>query len=102
MWFFNTLGNANGSPRFVKVNPQGKAITCGNPTEPGCHRLFFDVNIAGSGGTTFLEYCPLKLGTQFADAVARAEYQGAPDDWLGKAGMPQMIKSRLQMLPAIG
>jgi hypothetical protein len=78
IWFFNTLGNppaaggttaldapivpvsldfrnANGSPRFVKVNPQGKAITCGNPTEPGCHRLFFDVNTAGSGGTTFLD-----------------------------------------------
>ena len=115
-WFFNTLGNppaaggttaldapivpvsldfrnANGSPRFVKVNPRGKAITCGNPTEPGCHRLFFDVNTAGSGGTTFLDrvlnspvfsttmYTSSTVATQFADAIARAEYQGAPDDW---------------------
>jgi len=114
-WLFNTLGNApeaggttmvnapivpvsldfrnaDGSERFVRV-VNGKAITCGTPTEPGCHRLFFDVNKAGSGGSTFLQrildspvfsnanYTSSSVPTQFADAVQRAEYQGAPDDW---------------------
>src|SRR5215469_10767456 len=114
-WLFNTLGNApeaggttmvnapivpvsldfrnaDGSERFVRV-VNGKAITCGTPTEPGCNRLFFDVNTAGSGGTTFLQrildspvfsnanYTSSGVPTQFSDAVQRAEYQGAPDDW---------------------
>ena len=114
-WLFNTLGNrpdqnvttmvnapivpvsldfrnADGSPRFVRV-VNGKAITCGTPGEPGCHRLFFDVETAGSGGTTFLQrildlpvfsnsnYTSSSTPTQFADAVQRAEFQGAPDNW---------------------
>src|SRR5215472_5626465 len=108
-WLFNTLGNApskggttmvnapivpvsldfrnaDGSERFVRV-VNGRAITCGTPIEPGCNRLFFDVNKAGSGGTTFLQrvldspvfsnanYTSSNVPTQFADAVARAEYQ---------------------------
>ncbi len=84
--------NADGSERFVRA-VNGRAITCGIAVEPGCHRLFFDVNTAGSGGTTFLQrildspvfsnanYTSSGVPTQFADAVARAEYQGAPDDW---------------------
>lgn len=114
-WLFNTLGNtpanggtttvnapivpvsldfrnADGSERFVRV-VNGRAITCGTPIEPGCQRLFFDANTAGSGGTTFLQrildspvfsdanYTSSSAPTQFADAVARAEYQGAPDSW---------------------
>lgn len=114
-WLFNTLGNApenggtttvngpivpvsldfrnaDGSERFVRV-VNGRAITCGTPIEPGCHRLFFDANTAGSGGTTFLQrildspvfsnanYTSSSVPTQFADAVARAEYQGAPASW---------------------
>jgi hypothetical protein len=116
-WFFNTLGNApanggtttlnapivpvsldfrnaDGSPRFVRV-VNGRAIVCGTPIEPGCHRLFFDANKAGTetGGSSFLQrildspvfsnanYTSSSAPTQFADAVARAEYQGAPDDW---------------------
>jgi hypothetical protein len=107
-WLFNTLGNrpdaggtttlnapvipvtldlrnADGSPRFVRV-VNGKAITCGTPGEPGCKRLLFDP-------TPFVQpalespvfgnanYTSSPVPTQFADAVARAEYQGAPDDW---------------------
>lgn len=84
--------NADGSERFVKV-VNGKAITCGIPKEPGCQRLFFDATTAGSGGTTFLEsilqspvfsnanYTSSDVPTQFADAVARAEYQGAGPGW---------------------
>lgn len=116
-WLFNTLGNppgtsgkttlnapiipvsldfrnADGSPRFVRV-VNGKAITCGTPLEPGCHRLFFDVNTAGVGpdSASFLDralespvfanfnYTSSAEPTQFADAVARAEYQGARPDW---------------------
>ena len=114
-WLFNTLGNApdqggatmvnapivpvsldfrnaDGSPRFVRV-VNGRAITCGTPIEPGCNRLFFDANTAGSGGTTFLQrvldspvfsnsnYTSSGTPTQFADAVQRAEFQGAPDSW---------------------
>ncbi len=84
--------NADGSERFVRV-VRGRAITCGTRREPGCSRLFFDAHTAGSGGTTFLErildspvfsntnYTSSPVPTQFADAVQRAEYQGAPDDW---------------------
>ena len=107
-WLFNTLGNApakggtttldapivpvsldlrnaDGSPRFVRV-VNGKAITCGTPTEPGCQRLFFDPTpfiprILESPVFSNSNYDSSAAPTQFADAVARAEYQGAPDDW---------------------
>lgn len=84
--------NADGSPRFVRV-VNGRAITCGTPIEPGCNRLFFDFDSAGSGGTTFLQrildspvfsssnYTSSSTPTQFADAVQRAEFQGAQDNW---------------------
>lgn len=107
-WIFNTLGNppkaggtttinapivpvsldlrnADGSPRYVRL-VNGKAITCGTPSEPGCKRLFFNA-------TPFVEpalespvfsntnYTSSPVPTQFADAVSRAEYQGAAADW---------------------
>jgi hypothetical protein len=107
-WLFNTLGkrpdaggtttlnapvvpvsldlrNADGSPRFVRV-VNGKTITCGTPGEPGCKRLFFDANpfiqpAMESPVFANANYTSSAAPTQFADAVARAEYQGAPDDW---------------------
>jgi hypothetical protein len=107
-WLFNTLGNApakggtttlnapivpvsldlrnaDGSPRFVRV-VNGKAITCGTPSEPGCKRLFFDPTpfiqpVLESPVFSNFNYTSSAAPTQFADAVARAEYQGAPDDW---------------------
>jgi hypothetical protein len=107
-WLFNTLGNApakggtttlnapivpvsldlrnaDGSPRFVRV-VNGKAITCGTPSEPGCKRLFFDPTpfiqpVLESPVFSNSNYTSGAAPTQFADAVARAEYQGAPDDW---------------------
>ena len=107
-WFFNTLGkrpdaggtttinapvvpvaldlrNANGSPRFVRV-VNGKTITCGTAIEPGCKRLFFDPSpfinpVLESPVFSNAHYTSSVAPTQFADAVARAEYQGAPDDW---------------------
>lgn len=107
-WLFNTLGNtpsngatttidapivpvaldlrnADGSPRFVKVI-NGRTITCGTPTEPGCKRLFFDPTpfielVLESPVFSNSNYTSSPAPTQFADAVARAEYQGAPDDW---------------------
>lgn len=107
-WLFNTLGNApkkggtttlnapivpvsldlrnaDGSPRFVRV-VNGKAITCGTPIEPGCNRLFFDPTpfiqrVLDSPVFSNANYTSSAAPTQFADAVARAEYQGAPDDW---------------------
>ena len=107
-WLFNTLGNApaaggtttldapivpvsldfrnaDGSPRFVRT-VNGKAITCGTPTEPGCKRLFFDPApfiepVLQSPVFSNSNYTSSPAPTQFADAVARAEYQGAPDSW---------------------
>jgi hypothetical protein len=107
-WLFNTLGNppattgtttlnapivpvaldlrnADGSPRFVRV-VNGKTITCGIPREPGCQRLFFDptpfINpVLESPVFSNFNYTSSAAPTQFADAVARAEYQGARADW---------------------
>jgi hypothetical protein len=107
-WFFNTLGNrpelggtttlnapivpvsldfrnANGSPRFVKVI-NGKAITCGTSVEPGCQRLFFDATpfvqpVLESPVFSDANYTSSGVPTQFADAVAKAEYQNAKADW---------------------
>jgi hypothetical protein len=107
-WLFNTLGNtptngkttnldapivpvaldfrnADGSPRFVRV-VNGRAIVCGTPTEPGCKRLFFDPTpfiqpVLDSPVFSNSNYTSSAAPTQFADAVQRAEYQGAPDDW---------------------
>lgn len=86
--------NADGSQRFVRV-VKGKAITCGTPIETGCNPVFFDITTAGAGAgaPTFLDlalespvfananYTSSADPTQFADAVARAEYQGARPDW---------------------
>jgi hypothetical protein len=77
--------NADGSPRFVRV-VNGKAITCGTPGEPGCRRLFFDPTpfiepVLESPVFSNANYTSSVAPTQFADAVARAEYQGAPADW---------------------
>ena len=107
-WLFNTLGNppdkggtttvnapivpvsldfrnADGSPRFVRV-VNGRAITCGTPGEPGCHRLFFDASpfirpVLDSPVFSNSNYTSSSTPTQFADAVARAEYQNATADW---------------------
>jgi hypothetical protein len=107
-WLFNTLGkqprlggtttlnapivpvsldlrNADGSPRYVRV-VNGKAITCGTPIEPGCKRLFFDAGpfidpVVESPVFSNANYTSSSVPTQFADAVARAEYQGAPANW---------------------
>jgi hypothetical protein len=107
-WFFNTLGNppekggtttlnapivpvsldfrnADGSPRFVRV-VNGKPITCGIPREPGCKRLFFDATpfiqpVVESPVFSNANYTSSAAPTQFADAVSRAEYQGATADW---------------------
>jgi len=107
-WLFNTLGNApakggtttidapivpvaldfrnaDGSPRYVKVI-NGRAITCGISKEPGCKRLFFDPTpfiqpVLDSPVFSDSNYTSSATPTQFADAVQRAEYQGAPDDW---------------------
>jgi hypothetical protein len=107
-WLFNTLGkrpdaggtttvnapivpvsldlrNADGSERFVRV-VNGRPITCGIPREPGCKQLFFDPKpfiqpVLDSPVFSNFNYTSSKAPTQFADAVARAEYQGAPDDW---------------------
>lgn len=107
-WLFNTLGNApanggtttldapivpvaldlrnaDGSPRYVKVI-NGRTITCGTPKEPGCKRLFFDPTpfiqpVLESPVFSNSNYTSSGIPTQFADAVQRAEYQGAPDDW---------------------
>jgi hypothetical protein len=107
-WIFNTLGNppattgtttlnapivpvsldfrnADGSPRFVRV-VNGKAITCGIPREPGCRPLFFDATpfiqrVLDSPVFSNAMYTSSAAPTQFADAVARAEYQGARADW---------------------
>ena len=107
-WFFNTLGNppeaggttalnapivpvsldfrnVNGSPRFVRV-VNGKSMTCGTPREPGCHRLFFDATpfiqpVLDSPVFSNANYTSSDVPTQFADAVARAEYQNAKSDW---------------------
>ena len=107
-WFFNTLGNApskggtttldapvvpvmldlrnaDGSPRFVRL-VNGRPITCGTPSEPGCQRLLFDPTpfiqpVLESPVFSNANYDSSAAPTQFADAVGRAEYQGAPDDW---------------------
>jgi hypothetical protein len=107
-WLFNTLGkkpsdggtttigapivpvaldfrNKDGSPRYVKVI-NGKAHTCGTPSEPGCKRLFFDPTpfidpILESPVFSNFNYDSSAAPTQFADAVNKAEYQGAPQSW---------------------
>src|SRR5258707_2181930 len=107
-WLFNTLGkrpdaggtttlnapivpvsldfrNVDGSPRFVRV-VNGIEMTCGTSREPGCQRLFFDATpfidpVLESPVFSNANYTSSKAPTQFADAVARAEYQGAPDGW---------------------
>src|SRR6516225_9063176 len=107
-WTFNTLGNPpaaggtttvsapvvpvsldfrnhNGSLRFVRV-VNGKAHTCGNADQPGCKRLFFDATpfiqpVLESPVFSDANYTSSGIPTQFADAVARAEYQGAKADW---------------------
>jgi hypothetical protein len=107
-WFFNTLGNppattgtttlgapivpvsvdmrnADGSRRFVRV-VDGKAITCGTSGESGCHPLFFDPTpfidpILESPVFSNFNYTSSAVPTQFADAVARAEYPGAKAKW---------------------
>src|SRR5882724_797645 len=107
-WIFNTVGNApskggtttlnapivpvsldfrnaDGSPRYVRV-VNGKPITCGTPGEQGCRRLFFDPEpfiplVLESPVFADANYTSSATPTQFADAVARAEYQGAPADW---------------------
>lgn len=107
-WLFNTLGNppenggtttinapfvpvsldlrnADGSPRFVRV-VNGRAITCGTPGEPGCQRLFFSPQpfvepALESPVFSNANYTSSSVPTQFADAVARAEYTGAKADW---------------------
>lgn len=107
-WLFNTLGNtpanggtttvdgpivpvaldfrnADGSPRYVRV-VNGRAITCGIPIEPGCKRLFFDPTpfiqpVLDSPVFSNSNYTSSAAPTQFADAIQRAEYQGAPDNW---------------------
>jgi len=107
-WYFNTLGNppqqggtttvnapivpvsldlrnADGSPRFVKL-VNGVVITCANPPDPSCHRLFFDASpfiepILESPVFSNANYTSSATPTQFADAVARAEYPKAKADW---------------------
>ncbi len=108
-WYFNTLGNppqmggtttlnapivpvsldlrnADGSPRFVKV-VNGKVITCANPPDPSCKRLFFDATpfiqpVLDSPVFSNANYTSSAAPTQFADAVARAEYfKSAKPDW---------------------
>ena len=107
-WIFNTLGNPpaaggtttinapvvpvsldfrnhNGSPRYVRL-VNGKSMTCGTAKEPGCHRLFFDPTpfiqpILDSPVFSDFNYTSSDVPTQFADAVARAEYQGAGPGW---------------------
>jgi hypothetical protein len=106
-WFFNTLGNppstgtttvggpivpvsidlrnADGTPRYVKV-VNGKASTCGNASQAGCQRLFFDPTpfiepVLESPVFSNFNYTSSRVPTQFADAVARAEYQGAKSTW---------------------
>ena len=107
-WYFNTLGNppqmggtttvnapivpvsldlrnADGSPRFVKVVGPN-VVTCANPPDPSCHRLFFDATpfiepILESPVFSNANYTSSPVPTQFADAVARAEYSKAKPDW---------------------
>jgi hypothetical protein len=108
-WYFNTLGNppqmggtttlnapivpvsvdmrnADGSPRFVKV-VNGVVVTCANPPGPSCHRLLFDPTpfiqpILESPVFSNANYTSSAAPTQFADAVARAEYfKSAKPDW---------------------
>jgi hypothetical protein len=107
-WYFNTLGNppqmggtttlnapivpvsldlrnADGSPRFVKVVGPN-VVTCANPPDPSCHPLFFDATpfiepILESPVFSNANYTSSPVPTQFADAVARAEYPKAKPDW---------------------
>jgi hypothetical protein len=79
------LRNADGSPRYVRVVNR-KAITCGTSTEPGCKRLFFSADpfiqpVLESPVFSNSNYTSSDVPTQFADAVSRAEYQGAKSDW---------------------
>lgn len=80
------LRNADGSPRYVKVTSAG-VITCTNPSDAGCHRLFSDV-------TPFIQpfvngpvygtsnYSSSPVPTQITDAIQRAEFGNqARADW---------------------
>lgn len=113
-WFFNTLGNppemggttminapivpvsvdlrnADGSKRFVKIvtgpNGQPAVVTCPNPPDASCHRLFFDASsfiqpVLDSPVFSNASYTSSDVPTQFADAVQRAEYfKRAKPDW---------------------
>lgn len=113
-WFFNTLGNppekggttmlnapivpvsldlrnADGSERFVKIvtgqNGQPAVVTCANPPDASCHRLFFDASsfiqpVLDSPVFSNASYTSSDVPTQFADAVQRAEYfKRAKPDW---------------------
>lgn len=113
-WFFNTLGNppqmggtttfnapivpvsvdlrnADGSERFVKIvtgqNGQPAVVTCANPPDASCHRLFFDASsfvqqVLDSPVFSNANYTSSDVPTQFADAVQRAEYfNRAKPDW---------------------
>jgi len=108
-WYFNTLGNppqmggtttlnapivpvtvdlrnADGSPRFVKV-VGGVVTTCANPPGPGCQPLVFNPTpfiqpVLDSPVFSNANYTSGAAPTQFADAVARAEYfKSAKPDW---------------------
>jgi len=107
-WYFNTLGNppqmgrtttlnapvvpvsldllnADGSERFVKV-VNGAVVTCANPPDPSCKHLFFDATpfiqpVLESPVFSNANYTSSAEPTQFADAVAHAEYPKAKADW---------------------
>lgn len=108
-WYFNTLGNppemggttilnapiipvsidlrnADGSERFVEI-VKGNVVTCANPPGPNCHRLLFDStpfiqSVLDSPVFSNANYTSSDTPTQFADAVARAEYfDRAKPDW---------------------
>jgi hypothetical protein len=79
------MRNADGSLRYVRV-VNGKAITCGSSNETGCHPLFLDATpyidpVLESPVFAFTNYTSSATPTQFADAVARAEYSWAKAKW---------------------
>jgi len=85
------LRNADGSPRFVKLVPgpngQPMVVTCGNPPDPSCKRLFFDAapyiqSVLESPVFSNANYTSSGVPTQFTDAVQRAEFfDRAKPDW---------------------
>ena len=88
---FLDLRDVNGMPRFVRVNSgsKGRAVTCGvgeTDFAKNCHRLLFDPTpfiqpVLDSPVYSNFTYTSSDIPTQFADAVARAEYQIAAPDW---------------------